>query len=167
MRVRRLMLALAVVTAAEFQSVDAQEPLVNVRMVATDTLRDLAVTAMVSGRPVIYYNPVLLQTVGEPLRDFFVAHEYGHVAHGHTGGALTSTGDELARARQKQELQADCYAATRLARTNPEAVNAAVGFFSRMGPFRYDQLHPSGAQRAANILACVAKERAEETATSD
>ncbi len=160
MRIHRLLMALAVVTALRLPSVAAQEPLVNVRLVATDTLRDLAVTTMVAGRPVIYFNPVLLQSVGEPLRDFFVAHEYGHVAHGHTGGALTSTGDELAKVRQKQELQADCYAASRLARTNPVAVDAAVAFFSRMGPFRYDQLHPSGAQRAANILACVAAEHA-------
>lgn len=163
MRVHRLILGLALLTAIRLQPTAAQEALVNVRLVASDTLRDVAVTKIVAGRPVIYFNPVLLQSVGEPLRDFFVAHEYGHVAHGHTGGALTSTGDDLARTRQKQELEADCYAASRLSRTNPVAVEAAVAFFSRMGPFRYDQLHPSGAQRAAKILACAAAERAEDS----
>jgi hypothetical protein len=52
-------------------------------------------------------------------------------------------------------LEADCFAAASLARTNAAAVSAAVRYFSRLGPFRYDTDHPTGAQRAAKILACL------------
>ena len=42
-----------------------------------------------------------------------------------------------------------------LGETQPEAVDAAIRFFTRMGPFRFDAWHPSGAQRAAKILSCL------------
>jgi hypothetical protein len=42
-----------------------------------------------------------------------------------------------------------------LAEVDPAAVEAAIRFFNRLGPFRFDAWHPSGAQRAAKILACL------------
>jgi hypothetical protein len=54
----------------------------------------------------------------------------------------------------RDELEADCYAASRLAVRNPAAVRAAIEFFTRLGPVRFDRVHPSGEQRAAAILAC-------------
>ena len=55
----------------------------------------------------------------------------------------------------RQELEADCYATRLLAEDNRPAVEAALQFFTRMGPFRFDDLHPSGSQRAAKILSCL------------
>jgi hypothetical protein len=133
----------------------AVQRLVDVRQIATDTLHDLAVAAFENGRPVIYYNPVLMQRVGPELETYFFAHEYGHVRYGHTGSALTSTENDLSTIRVRQELEADCYAAGTLAESDPAAVAAAIRFFNRLGPFRFDAWHPSGAQRAAKILACL------------
>jgi hypothetical protein len=133
----------------------AAQRLVDVRQVASDTLHDVAVATYERGLPVIYYNPTLMQRVGPELADFFLAHEYGHIAYGHAGGALAEPRDDLSSLRQKQELEADCYATQLLAAENRSAVDAARQFFSRMGPFRFDNLHPSGSQRAAKILACL------------
>jgi hypothetical protein len=136
-------------------TLSAAQRLVDVREVATDTLRDVALVAYELGRPVIYYNPILMQRIGPQLADFFMAHEYGHVAYGHSGAALTLGGDDTGALRQRQELEADCYATETLTERNPDAVAAALQFFTRLGPFRFDNLHPTGAQRAAKILACL------------
>jgi hypothetical protein len=133
----------------------AVQRLMDVRQIATDTLHDVAVAVFENGRPVIYYNPVLMQRVGPELESYFFAHEYGHVHYGHTGAALTSGEGDLGALRVRQELDADCYAARTLGESEPEAVSAALRFFTRMGPFRFDTWHPSGAQRAAKILSCL------------
>jgi hypothetical protein len=146
-----LILALAGVPAV----LRAQEPLTDVRLVATDTLHDVAETRRENGRPVIYYNPALIERVGPLLRDFFIAHEYGHVSYSHVGGALAGRDSNVAELRQRQELEADCYAAARLARNSRASVEAAVQFFTRMGLFSHDRFHPSGSRRAANLLACL------------
>lgn len=151
-----LILSLAVVTASSRAiPAAAAQRLVDVRQVATDTLHDVAVATYEHGNPVIYINPTLMQRVGPALADFFLAHEYGHVAYGHAGGALAEPRDELNTLRRRQELEADCYATQLLATDNAPAVQAAIQFFSRMGQFRFDNLHPSGSQRAAKILACL------------
>ncbi len=133
----------------------AVQRLMDVRQIATDTLHDLAVAAFENGRPVIYYNPVLMQRVGPELETYFFAHEYGHIHYGHTGSALTAGEGDLGALRVRQELEADCYATRSLADTDHQAVDAALRFFTRMGPFRFDAWHPSGAQRAAKILSCL------------
>src|SRR5919107_994285 len=86
----------------------ALQRLTDVREVASDTLRDVALVTFVRGRPTIYYNPVLMDRVGPELGRFFLTHEYGHIHNGHTGGALVHDGalDEL---RQRQEVEGGCY----------------------------------------------------------
>jgi hypothetical protein len=133
----------------------AVQRLIDVRQIATDTLHDVALATFENGRPVIYYNPVLLQRFGPRLTAFFFAHEYGHVRYGHTGAALAAGEGDLTALRQRQELEADCYAARTLSESEPETIGAALRFFTRMGPFRFDAWHPSGSQRAAKILACL------------
>ena len=130
----------------------------DVRQIATDTLRDVAVATFVHGRPTIYYNPVLLQGFGPRMAEFFFAHEYGHLRYGHAGGALSQEDGEVSQLRQRQELEADCYAAEVLGHHHREAVETALRFFRRMGPYRYDVFHPTGAQRAAKILSCLPAE---------
>jgi hypothetical protein len=153
---------------AAAQQARPQEPLTNVRVVEATWIRDVAMMRRESGRPVIYVNPRLLERFGPAMRDFFIAHEYGHVASGHLVGEFGHAHDAaapvdsvLAQTRQKQELEADCYAASRLAGTNRAAVQAAIRYFTRMGPYRFDRVHPTGSQRAANLLACVAAADAE------
>ena len=136
------------------KGVQALQRLIDVQQIATDTLRDVALVAYQNGRPVIFYNPALLQRVGPQLSAFFIAHEYGHIHGGHTGGALLHDG-ELSTLRQKQELEADCYAAAVLAEQDRDAVDAALRFFTRLGPLRHDNYHPTGSQRAARILSCL------------
>lgn len=145
----------AALLSAGPRGAQALQQLVDVRQIATDTLRDVAVAAFVQGRPTIFYNPVLLQGFGPRMAEFFFAHEYGHLRYGHAGGALTHEAGEVSLLRQRQELEADCYAAQVLAEHDRESVDAAVRFFQRMGPYRYDGFHPTGSQRAANILSCL------------
>jgi hypothetical protein len=133
----------------------AVQRLIDVRQIATDTLHDVALATFENGRPIIYYNPALLQRFGPRLTTFFFAHEYGHVHYGHTGAALAAGEGDLSALRQRQELEADCYAARTLSESEPETIGAALRFFTRMGPFRFDAWHPSGSQRAAKILACL------------
>jgi len=137
------------------QGAQALQRLIDVRQIATDTLRDVAVATFIRGRPIIYYNPALLQGFGPRMAEFFFAHEYGHIRYGHTGGALAHEEGEVNLLRQRQELEADCYAARVLADYQRETVETAVRFFRRMGPYRYDAFHPTGSQRAARILSCL------------
>ena len=145
----------ALLLPAGAEQARAVQRLIDVRQIASDTLRDVALARFEDGRPIIYYNPALLQQFGPSLTTFFFAHEYGHIRYGHTGAALLAGDGDLSAVRQRQELEADCYAARSLAESAPEAVAAAIRFFTRMGPFRFDAWHPSGSQRAAKILACL------------
>lgn len=112
------------------------------------------------GRPTIYYSPTLLAQVGPQLGRFFLAHEYGHIVGGHTGGALGAGDPGFSSGRRAQELEADRYAAERLASTDSADVEAAIRFFTMTGNFRFDDLHPTGSERAARIAACAAVPRA-------
>ncbi|HEX2449584.1 MAG TPA: hypothetical protein VHJ69_00505 [Gemmatimonadales bacterium] len=154
-RSRLMLTAFVALQAAGAGTTAAAQRLVDVRELPVDTLRDLAVVTYELGRPIIYYNPILMQRVGPQMADFFMAHEYGHIANGHAGAALTLGGTDVGTIRQRQELEADCYATAALAERNGFAVSAALEFFTRLGPFRFDNLHPTGAQRAAKILACI------------
>jgi hypothetical protein len=157
----------ALLLPAGAEQARAVQRLIDVRQVATDTLRDVALAVFEHGRPVIYYNPGLLQQFGPNLTTFFFAHEYGHVRFGHTGAALVTGESDPSAIRQRQELEADCYAARTLAESDPAAVGAAIRFFTRLGPFRFDAWHPSGSQRAAKILACMPSDPENPTASSD
>jgi hypothetical protein len=148
-------IVIASLLAASPKDAQALQRLIDVRQIASDTLRDVAVATFIQGRPTIYYNPVLLQGFGPRMAEFFFAHEYGHLRYGHAGGALAHESGEVNVLRQRQELEADCYAAQVLGYDHREAVEEAVGFFRRMGPYRYDALHPTGSQRAAKILSCL------------
>ena len=140
-------------TELESQNSPAPPP---VREVALDTLHDVAVAVYDPKGSIIYYNPVYLQRLGPQLSAFFMAHEYGHLALRHTRGhALAGKRKSFNAKLQEQELAADCYATGKLSADNPAAVEAAIHFFTRMGPFSYDAAHPSGSQRAAKILSCI------------
>lgn len=140
--------------AAHAAGAQERATVTEVPVIPDDTLHDVALTRLENGHPVIYVNPVLMQRFGALLSAFFLAHEHGHVAAGHVGGAFRDPLDDRPERRIRLELEADCYAAQALGRGRPEVVDAAVRFFTRQGPFRYDRQHPTGSQRAARILAC-------------
>jgi hypothetical protein len=155
----RVLSSVMVIAAVVAGPVRAQQPLTDVRVVEATWIRDVAITRWENDRPVIYINPKLLERFGPVLRDFFIGHEFGHVALAHDGGGALQTqqmDSTLMIMRQRQELEADCYAASRLAVEHRDAVEAAIRLFTRMGAFRFDRLHPSGSQRAASLLACLA-----------
>ena len=154
----RVLSCLMVMAAGLVGPVRAQQPLTDVRVVEATWISDVAITRWENDRPVIYINPQLIERFGPVLRDFFIGHEFGHVALAHDGGGALQTqqmDSTLMMMRLRQELEADCYAATRLAAEHRDAVEAAIKLFTRMGTFRFDRLHPSGSQRAASLLACL------------
>ena len=155
MRMLRIIVVSALLLLpASPKGVLALQRLMDVQQIATDTLRDVALvhTERPTGHLLQSHDP---PACGPPaLRVYFIAHEYGHIHGGHTGGALLHEG-ELSALRQRQELDADCYAAAVLAEQDRDAVDAALRFFTRLGPLRHDNYHPTGSQRAARILSCL------------
>lgn len=138
---------------------DAQ-PIPGVQEIAADTLTDVAIAAVDLPEPAIYYNPQLMQRYGPLVGQFFLIHEYGHIAFHHSRRGLPESGrDSVLR---QQELEADCYAATWLGARHRAAAEAAVRFFARLGPFSFDAVHPTGAQRVARILSCLPTGRPKE-----
>ena len=76
--------------------VAAQQPLTDVRVVEATWIRDVALTRWENDRPVIYVNPRLLERFGPTMRDFFIGHEFGHVALAHEKQRQTLNRDEAA-----------------------------------------------------------------------
>lgn len=124
--------------------------------IESDSVRDIAVAAVDVEHPVVYYNPAMARRYGPLLTRFFISHEYGHIQHRHTRAGIAdlpeATRDSIFRA---QELEADCYAASLPGEEARAATEAALRFFARLGPFRFDAEHPTGAQRAGRLLMCL------------
>jgi hypothetical protein len=157
-RVSRCTLLIAALGAATGSAAIAQDVhlLPGVREFPADTITDVAITVEDSAGPIIYYNPQRSQRYGPALTRFFIAHEYGHIYHRHSRAAvLAADGEGRKTLSRGQELEADCFAATRLAQRDRPAVEAAIRFFTRLGPFSFDGMHPTGAQRVARILECL------------
>jgi len=129
-----------------------------VQEIADVSLRDVAVAVYDPVHPVIYYNPVLMDRFSPELDSFFMAHEHAHIALRHTrSSALRTEPGRRSRVLQDKELEADCLAARRLGSAQRSATLAAVRFFSRMGNTQFDAEHPTGTERARQILLCMAE----------
>ncbi len=127
-----------------------------IREIADPSLRDVAVAVYDSMRPVIYYNPRLLQRFSPELKAFFLAHERAHIELRHTrASALRAEAGQRDSLLQAKELEADCVAAQRLGLEHVGTTMAAVHFFARLGDTHFDREHPPGSVRAARILACM------------
>ena len=151
-------LCVAVFLSWNADSADAQglHLIPGVPEIATDTIDDIAIAIVDVPQPAIYYNPIRARRYGPQLTEFFLAHEYGHIALHHTRAGLSVLPDEVRdSALQAQELEADCYAARRADPQARAASEAAIRFFTRLGPFRFDAVHPTGSQRAAMIRDCM------------
>lgn len=126
----------------------------DIRTIASDTLRDLAVALADPSDPVIYYNPRLLKRFGPEISAYVLAHERAHIQLGHRRPRAGMNRQALERLLQSWELAADCLAAVSLARERPSALLAATALFQQMGPGRVDREHPSGNDRAAQLALC-------------
>jgi Zn-dependent protease with chaperone function len=136
----------------------AQVPgVARIRHVPDRSLNDAALAVADARRPVVYYNPTLLNRFGPELAAFVMAHEYGHIAHGHVRVRAEGTREsgEAHAIMRRYELEADCYAARMLSNSNPGAVGAAIAYFSRMGERQVDDDHPTGSARAATLQRCL------------
>jgi uncharacterized protein DUF955 len=130
--------------------------------IETDSIADVAVAAVDQPEPAIYYNPRYARRYGPDVARFLMAHEYGHIYHHHTRIGLADLSDTARdSALQAQELEADCFAAGQAGERARAATEAAIRFFTRLGPFRFDNHHPTGAQRVSRILACLPGPRPE------
>ncbi len=139
----------------------------NIRTVPSDTLADLAVAHADHAGPVIYFNPRLLARFSPDIVAFVLAHEEAHVELGHVRPASGVAAHESEQALQRMELEADCRAAERLAQERPAALQAAVGFFERMGVQRSDGEHPTGNVRAETLRECGGKQNGDPRRTVD
>jgi hypothetical protein len=127
-----------------------------ITVVAVDTLSDIAVANYDEHGSEIYYNPEAFRRIGPRVSAFMMAHERGHIHLRHTrANALLAGRTALDSVLQGRELAADCYASETLGASDPAAVMAAARFFGRLGSVHFDAAHPTGAQRAARILACM------------
>jgi hypothetical protein len=155
------LLALSLLAAPAALRAQGLYLLPGVEELPSDSIGDIAVATVDLPRPVIYYNPRLVRRYGPLLTRFFLAHEYGHLAHRHTRTGLADLAEPTRDSiLQAQELEADCYAASLEGEDARAATEAALRFFARLGPFRFDAEHPTGAQRAARILMCLPGPRA-------
>jgi hypothetical protein len=108
--------------------------------------------------PVIYIDPQLI-ALGGAVFEFLRLHEYGHHRRGHVTPrmAYMFATNPYARAwiTKPMELDADCYAASQLARRSRSAAEEAARYFERaQGPFSGAPFYPSGFERAAYIRHC-------------
>jgi hypothetical protein len=105
------------------------------------------------GRPVIYYNPVIVSQVHPVVRRFFYLHEVGHHSLGHIRREMFEANQwNRAWSRQNYEKESDCFAARSM---SPQERQFISEFFVRtQGPTRPDWLHPTGYERAVVVAQC-------------
>jgi len=126
-----------------------------VTIVVDRKMRDAAMAVADPVRPVIYVNPTVLAELEPSFVTFVIRHEHGHIRSGHQRPDRARYDRDRADALLRSyELEADCIAAAELVADQPAAVDAAIRFFSGLGPVRVDSEHPSGEERAAVIRAC-------------
>jgi hypothetical protein len=111
-------------------------------IVADNELNDVAAAVYQPTQSVIYVNPNNMNRMTMDLRQFFMAHERAHIALHHVRG-----GNMI-----QKELNADCLAVQQVSKS---AGLAAVRFFARLGNVMIDSDHPSGSDRATNLLTCM------------
>ena len=121
----------ALLLPAAAHRAQAVQRLIDVRQIATDTLRDVAVATFENGRPVIYYNPVLHAAArAASSTRFFLPTNTGTCASGTPAAALTAGDGDLRGpapcARSSRPT------ATRPGLGEPSGDRRSLRFFTRM-----------------------------------
>ena len=111
-----------------------------IQEVPDSNINEIARTTMKNGESVIRYNPEYCEELGDQVCHFFLSHEYGHIALGHTlSGAFTV----------EEENAADCW----VTQNAPKDLSkAAYAYFNNEDNIDGD--HDSSAQRAENLSQC-------------
>jgi len=127
-----------------------------VREVAVQDLKQIAVVARDAKGPIIYYSPDLCLKVGRSV----CAYERVHAQMLATRGEVPRTQNpanpyDTSWITPKEILQADCRAANELRGQGEAAAHAAIAFYRRQGDARPAPNYPTGSQRAAQIEQCL------------
>ena len=107
------------------------------RIVEDPTLTDVARANVTEN--VIRVNSRKASFLEPDFMRFLVEHERGHLSYQDSVPGVEA------------ELRADCWAGRH---SDGPAVEAAVRFFRRQGPLRFDAVHPTGIQREERIREC-------------
>jgi hypothetical protein len=127
-----------------------------VREVAVQDLKQVAVASRDTKGPVIYYSPDLCLKVGRSV----CAYERVHATMLVTRGPVPRQPNpadpyDTSWITPREILEADCRAADQLRGQGRNAAEAAVEFYRRQGDARVAPNYPVGSQRAAQILECL------------
>jgi hypothetical protein len=106
------------------------------------------VTRPFQGSAVITCDPYKMANLPPAAQTFLIAHEHGHVLQFVRGTQFASN----------PEADADCYAAKRLALTDPQTLAAAIQWLEHgLGAGGGDLMHGNGYQVAAFARQCAAQ----------
>jgi len=111
-----------------------------IQEVPDTSINETAIASVENGETIIRYNPEYCETLGEQVCQFFISHEYGHIALNHPlGGVYT----------EEEENTADCW----VTQNAPiDLSKAAYTYFTNEE--NVDEDIDSSAQRAENISNC-------------
>jgi hypothetical protein len=150
--------ALIFVSSAWGQSISCADAFGNPVPVINAPIPDIGQATIYAGRPVILFNPLYARGLPTDVVTFFLYHECGHHALGHTLGAGFPLTNEQA---------ADCWAARTLVGSGQfdeddiRTVQAAIAQFGRA-----DWTHLPGPMRAMNLPRCLASSQSREANAS-
>jgi hypothetical protein len=159
---RRTLLVLFAIGAARVGAAQGGPSVGQATRIADPTLPDAAIAVADAQRPVIFYNPRILEQLGPAMATFILAHEEAHIVLGHV---RLSDGVTDPRRLRRLELEADCHAAQQLEPNETTAVMTAAQYFAARGGERVDPFHPSAAERSARIRSCAAQRESGEVAS--
>jgi len=141
-----MVVGVLVAASASAQAPDLQW--INVPVVSGLAGGYTCVTRPVAGGAVITCDPQKMAMLPPPAQAFLLAHEHGHVLQFVKGRQFATN----------PEADADCYAATRLALTEPQTLAAAIHWFEQvLRSGGGDLLHGTGYQVAAFARQCAAQ----------
>ncbi len=127
----------------------------DVREVAVQDLRQVAVVARDAKGSVIYYSPDLCIKVGRLVCAFERVHARMLATRGEVPRQNAADPYDTRWITPREILQADCRAANELRGQGENVARAGVDFYGRQGDTRVAPNYPTGTQRAAQILECL------------
>ncbi len=128
-----------------------------VREVAVQDLKQVAVVSRDGKGPIIYFNPELCDKVGRLVCAYDRVQAQMLVTRGEVPRQKPGDPYDTSWIRPQDILQADCRAANELRGQGQAAAEAAIEHFRRQGDARQAPNYPTGAQRAAQINECLAR----------
>lgn len=156
----KLRIVLATAALAVCVGVASAEEQTRVSLVEDLGLPSAARALIDSGGPAVHYNPLFLERLPSRLALFAMLHEEAHVLLGHplqpadSAAATSDIAEREPAVLRRQELAADCGAASRLAARAPDVLASIVAYFTEMGDYRPSEAFPTGKERAQILAQC-------------